>query len=206
MCITDDADLNYRLELIRNHGENVVGPAGYDNITNILGFNYRLTEIQAAIAIEQLKRLDQINEVRIGYVKYLNQILAVYDVFEIMPGRDASISTFYTYPIIFRPEVAGVDIESFHKALNAEGMYFLRGYKPLYLQPIYQRQCVFKHGYPWSAAENQGHSARYEAGTCPVAEKMRERILINEYVRLPHTEIDLDDIIGAIRKIVGPLA
>ena len=56
ICITNDDDLAYRLQLIRNHGEAVVGPADYPDITNIIGFNYRMTELQAAIAREQLKK------------------------------------------------------------------------------------------------------------------------------------------------------
>lgn len=203
VCLTDDADLNYRLELIRNHAEAVVGPAAYDNILNMIGFNYRLTEIQAAIAIEQMKKLDHINAVRMNYVERLNAHIARYDFFETMPGRDDSVSTFYTWPMIFKPEAAGVDVESFRLALNAEGMYFIRGYRPLYNQPLYQRRLAFKHGYPWAAPENQGHSARYAAGTCPVAEKMRERILVNEYIRLPNSQVDLDDICAAIDKLAG---
>jgi len=203
VCTTADENLKYRLELIRNHGEAVVGPAGYTDITNILGFNFRMTEILAAIAIEQLKKLDEINRVRIGYVEYLNDRIADYEFLETMLGRERCVSTFYTWPLIFRPEVAGVDVESFRRALNQEGMYFIRGYKPLYLQPLYQTKTLFKHGYPWSAAENRDIRTNYEAGSCPIAEEMRERILVNEYIRLPNTQGDLDDILTAIAKVAG---
>ena len=57
VCVTNNEDLCYRLKLIRNHGEAVVGPAEYKEITNILGFNYRMTEVTAAIVAEQLKKL-----------------------------------------------------------------------------------------------------------------------------------------------------
>ena len=57
VCVTNDPDLAYRMQLIRNHGEACVGKANYKNITNIAGFNYRMTEICAAIAREQLKNL-----------------------------------------------------------------------------------------------------------------------------------------------------
>jgi perosamine synthetase len=203
ICTTNDPDLKYRLELIRNHGENVVGPAGYDNIVNIIGFNYRLTEIQAAIAIEQLKKLDFINEARIGYVDYLNDKLKHIDFLETVETRPECVSTFYTFPILFKPEIAGVDVEVFRQALNAEGMYFIRGYNPLYRQPIYQRQTAFKGGYPFSAPENHGHSANYRSGACPMAEFLRERLLINEYIRLPNTRADVDDIVMAIEKLVA---
>lgn len=201
VCTTNDRDLAYRLELIRNHAEAVVGPAGVADILNMVGFNYRLTEIQAAVAIEQLKKLDHINEVRIGYVEQLNKKLATFDFFETMPGRENCESTFYTWPMIFKPEVAGTDVETFRTALNAEGMYFIRGYKPLYQQPIYQTKTAFKHGYPWAAPENQSIVTNYHPGSCPVAEEMREQVLVNEYIRLPQTQVDLDDIVHALEKL-----
>ena len=58
------------LELIRNHGEAVVGPAKYENITNIFGFNFRMTEVTAAIASEQLKK-QQINAMRLDLVNFV---------------------------------------------------------------------------------------------------------------------------------------
>lgn len=203
VCTTDDEDLKFRLELIRNHGEAVVGPAGCKNIVNILGFNYRLTEIQAAIAIEQFKKLEHINAVRMGYVEYLNRRLASCPLLEAMPGREGCVSTFYTWPFIFKPKIAGIDVETFRLALNAEGMYFIRGYRPLYLQPLYQTKTLFKCGYPWSAPENRDIRTNYDADSCPVAEAMRERILINEYVRLPNTRADMDDIVAAIEKVAS---
>lgn len=201
MCTTNDDDLTFRLELIRNHGENVVGPAGYENIVNILGFNYRLTELQAAVAIEQFKKLDVINRARIDFVTYLNGRLRQFEFLEVIEGREDSLGTFYTYPVIFLPEVAGVSVEEFRTALNAEGMYFIRGYKPLYQQPIYQRRTVFKCGYPFSAPENRGNSANYEPGACPMAELLREQLLINEYIRLPNSLEDMRDIVTAFEKL-----
>lgn len=201
VCTTDNEDLKYRLELIRNHGEAVVGPAGYKNILNIIGFNYRLTEIQAAVAIEQLKKLDHINSVRMSYIDYLNKKISAFDFLEPMPGREGCVSTFYTWPFIFKSLVAGVDVESFRTTLNAEGMYFIRGYRPLYLQPLYQTKTLFKNGYPWRAPENQGIETNYDQGSCPMAEAMRECILVNEYIRLPNTRDDLDQILAAFTKI-----
>lgn len=203
VCITDDEDLKYRLELIRNHGENVVGPAGYKNIVNILGFNYRLTEIQAAIAIEQLKKLDSLNKIRSGYVEMLHKKIGQYDFIDIMSGREGCVSTFYTWPFIFNSEIAGTDVESFRQAINAEGMYFIRGYTPLYFQPVYQTKTMFKGGYPWSAKENQGIQTNYGKGSCPMAEAMRERILIKEYIRFPTTQDEVEDILKAFEKIAG---
>src|SRR5215510_5041572 len=55
VVVTDNDDLAERLQLIRNHGETVVKAKGAQNIVNLIGFNYRMTEVEAAIAGEQLK-------------------------------------------------------------------------------------------------------------------------------------------------------
>src|SRR5437773_6160001 len=56
MCVTNDDGLALRLQLIRNHAENAVEAVGMTDLTNMAGFNYRMTELSAAIGIEQLKK------------------------------------------------------------------------------------------------------------------------------------------------------
>ena len=54
MVVTNDNTLADRVALIRNHAESVVGGMGIKEIANMIGFNFRMTEIEAAIAHEQL--------------------------------------------------------------------------------------------------------------------------------------------------------
>jgi len=89
VCITNNSDLAYRLQLIRNHGEAVVGPAGYEDIVNIAGFNYRMTEASAAIAREQLKKLPSLNERRLELVWQLKKGLANFDFLRPLGGQDS---------------------------------------------------------------------------------------------------------------------
>jgi len=207
VCITNDEELAYRLQLIRNHGEAVVGPAEYDNITNIAGFNYRMTELQAAIAIEQLKKLDKLNGARLDLVQQLTYGLKDIDFLITPKGRDNCLSTFYVYPLRFIPELAGIKRGKFIEAVNAEGVLFYQGYvKPLYYQPLYQKKHLFKNGYPFTAKENSACRMEYSPGTCPNAEKLHfEQMVINEHIRLPHTPQDIKDIITSIKKVIGSL-
>lgn len=205
VCVTNDEDLHYRLALIRNHGEAVVGPAGYDNITNTAGFNYRMTELQAAVCRVQLSKLDHLNEERVKLVKYLNDGLNQFDFLVTPKGRENCINTHYVYSLRFLPEIAGISREEFIKAVNAEGIMFYQGYvKPLYFQPMYQRKHLYKNGYPFSAIENKDCRMEYDEGTCPNAEKLHfKEMIINEHIRLPHTIEDIEDIIKAIKKVAG---
>lgn len=207
VCITNDPDLHYRLALIRNHGEAVVGPANYENITNILGFNYRMTELQATVSIEQLKKLPYLNQERIGYVKYLAEELQKFGCFLPLQSFCSSDTkpTFYIFPVRYLSEKTGINRHDFIQAVNAEGIIFYQGYtKPLYLQPVYQQKRAFKHGYPFSAPENQEIKTNYELGSCPNAEQLYfQEMVINEHIRLPHTLDDMKDIVTAIDKVLN---
>lgn len=220
ICLTNDPDLRYRLALIRNHGEAVVGPAGYEYITNIVGFNYRLTELQAAIGIEQLKRLDELNRARIEYTELLVCGLARYSCFRPMircygkgtgtcTCRDGQecVSTVYTFTFRYLQEERGMRREELVAALQAEGIRLGQGYvTPLYLQPLYQRKLAFKHGYPFSAPENRDIRTNYFLGACPNAERLHFKELIStDVVRLPHTVDDMKQILEAVDKVMTAL-
>jgi perosamine synthetase len=218
VCITNNSDLAYRLQLIRNHGEAVVGPAGYEDIVNIAGFNYRMTETSAAIAREQLKKLPSLNQKRLELVWQLKKGLAGFDFLRPLGGQDSCnscscsadekcLSTYYVFPIRFLSEVAGLERKQFVEALNAEGMQFYQGYtRPLYLQPVYQQRKLFKHGYPFSAPQNQGSIQEYQLGRCPVAERLHyEEMVMNEHIRFPHSSEDIAQIIEAVRKLACKL-
>lgn len=216
VCTTNDADLAYRLKLIRNHGEAVVGPAQYTEITNIAGYNYRMTELAAAIARVQLQKLRKLNTERLRLVNCVVDEIADVPFLQPLnvphrcrqcncPEGARCVSTFYVLPLRFIEDRAGPNRKRFVEAVNAEGLSFAQGYvRPLYLQPVYQRRHLFKHGYPFHAPVNEGAQMNYEKGTCPVAERLHfNELIVSEHVRPPHTAADMDDIVTAIRKVAG---
>ena len=66
------------MQLIRNHGEAVVSAKGTDNIANIIGHNFRLGEVECAIGIEQLKKLEKFVNSRQEVAMELNKGLKNY--------------------------------------------------------------------------------------------------------------------------------
>ena len=205
ICVTNDDEMCYRLQLIRNHGEAVVGPAGYENITNIAGFNYRLSELHAAVIREQLKKLDELNNTRLQLVKELASELDRFNFITLLGCRDADESTYYLFPFRYNQEITSISRENFINAVNAEGIQFYQGYtKPLYLQPVYQKKHLFKNGYPFAAEINQKCKMEYAEGLCPNAERLYfKEIVINEHIRHPHTTNDIKDIIISLKKVCG---
>jgi len=208
IAVTNDDELALRLQLIRNHGEAVVGDMGYKNLTNMVGGNYRLPEMEAAIAIEQLKKLPSLLSQRKELTKYLTEKLSKLEFLtppEIRPGSD---HVFYLYPIKFHEEIAGISRELFVRNINDLGIplyRFAAGYiKPLYLEPIFAQREAFKGGYPYRLLPHD-EQPDYGKGACPVTEKMHEKeLLVTAYNYPPLTKDDMDDIVRAFTRGVKP--
>lgn len=214
ICITNSKDISYRLKLIRNHGEAVVGPAKYKNITNIAGFNYRMTELTAAIANIQLSKLKKLNDYRLKLINYfISEIKKFNFIIPFSSRKECTnckckskcLNTFYIMPLRFNKKNINISRAKFLKIVNAEGAKFYEGYtRPLYYQPLYQNKKLFKFGYPFTAKENKKIKTNYKVNSCPNAEKLfNDEIILNEHIRFPHTKKDLKDLLNIINKVVG---
>lgn len=201
--ITNDEKLAVRMQLIRNHGEAVVGDMTIDEIDNIIGFNYRMTELEAAVSIGQFKRLNYLNDYRIELAEFLTERLSRFEALSLPRSEDFAKHVYFVYPIKFREEIAGVSRDLFIKALNAEGIPFGAGYvKPLYLEPIYQKRIAYgKQGCPFTCGLYHGE-IDYSKGICPVAEKVYEKeLMLTGVCKYPHTKEDIEDVVNAFQKI-----
>jgi len=208
VIITNNSELADRCQMIRNHAENVTGPREIKDLNNLIGFNYRMTEIESAIGIEQLKKLPSLLEQRLENVFFFNEKLSSFPAFKILPElNDGSVNTYYVYPVKFDKEIAGISRDIFVTALKAEiPTAVLRetapligaGYvKPLYLQPVYQQRAA------WAYHHSLYHGqVDYSPGICPVTEKMHFEVLFtHEYMRPGMTKADMMDVVHAIEKI-----
>lgn len=211
MLVTNNDQLALRAQLIRNHGENAIESLKVENISNIIGGNFRLTEIQAAIGIEQLKKLK-------GYLNRRN-LLADYFVHSLnsMDGIDVSqnlsngTNSYYVTPFKFDAAKAGLSRKLFVSAVNAElpvpsgveDVPLTEGYvKPLYLNPIYQKQiAIGSKGFPFIV--NNGVKYNYSNGICPITEWLYEKSLVLcPLIREPLNIEDVDDLLKAIKKVL----
>ena len=211
MLVTQDDELALRCQLIRNHGENALEHYDFLEPVNIIGANYRLTELQAAIGIEQLKRLEEYLQIRQKLAAHFTERL------ERMPGITVQKTVpdcthaYYVYPFRFDAEQAGLSRDLFVKAVNAElqpatgfeTTPLIGGYvRPLYLNPIYQqRRAIGRGGWPFSLV--QPDRLDYAQGLCPVVERMHDReLVLCPLVREPLTTADIDDLADAIEKVL----
>lgn len=191
VACTHDAGLAERLQLIRNHGEAVVGEmAELAGRERILGFNFRIGELEAAIGVEQLRKLDRLTAPRLRIAALLD------DGLRGLPGLQTPVlgegrsHVYYTYSLTLDQERAGVSRRAVVRALAAEGVPCFEGYaQPLYLQPLY-------------AADWPGKAGRhYGKGLCPVAERLFEQSLFFHVLLHPEVEPLAPSIVQAFRKV-----
>lgn len=211
ILVTDNDELANKLRLIRNHAEAVVEAKGEVDLVNMIGFNYRMTEIEAAICREQLKKLPKLIEERLKNIKYLEEKLSKIPCLTMPKVRDNATHVYYQHAFLFDEKIAGVHRNKFVEAIKAElmpitlreteGIKIGCGYvKPLYLQPMFQKKMAYgSKGFPWNMADREYD---YSKGICPVVEDLHyNKLIAHEYMRPGMTQADLDDIIEAFNKV-----
>ena len=126
---TDDADLATKLRLVRNHGM----VHGYD--TRMLGFNYRLPEVSAAIASVQMDKLPSFLRARAKNAKYLTERVSTVPGVEFTQNAEDRTHVYYLYTLRLkrkRDEVV--------KALNSSGVGAAVYWKiPVHRVPLYAK-------------------------------------------------------------------
>lgn len=195
MLTTNDEHIAGTARMVRNHGEMVLEKQRTYK-SDMLGWNYRMTEMEAALGIVQFKKLDSLNARRIELADYLSQ-----NLYSLLGGVPIVYPlykhVYYIYSIKYGEHETGITRDLFVKALVVEGIPFGAGYvKPLYLNPIYHdnKPFIYKH---------YGKRVNYDKGICPVAENLYEKSLILTPVcRYPATIEDMDDIVKAVKKIL----
>jgi len=189
MVVTNDSKLLKNLRLLRSHGitsnsedMHSRAPEQIWNYQQIgLGFNYRMTDIQAALGLSQLKRLDEFVTKRQNIAKRYDQLLMDLPVITPWQHKD-SYSSYHLYLI----QLEFKDKNAQHRvfdALRKDGVLVNLHYIPVYLQPYYE-QLGFKEGH------------------CPEAEKYYKCVItIPIYPRLLGEE--QDQVVESIKKVLN---
>ena len=166
----------------------------------ILGFNYRMTEFQAAILLAQLERLPEQTTLRQERASRLSQALAAISGVSLLE-KDERLTTQAIYQFVFKYEsdrFGGASRDRFVAALEAEGIPC----DGLFYEPIY-RSALFNvdpHDFP--SLDARGGELPWLNVRCPVA----ERAAYEESVWLPHqlllgSDHEVDQIAEAVNKI-----
>jgi dTDP-4-amino-4,6-dideoxygalactose transaminase len=203
IMVTDDDDYAERLRLIRNHAEAVVEQKGESNLTNMLGYNFRLGEIESAIGIEQLKKLPATVSRRQKIADRLTEGLGQLPGLQVPIIKAGCTHAFYVYPMVVDIKLLGVSRQTIYDSLVAEGVQgLMQGYVNLHKLPMYQQKIAYgKKGFPWSS-DVCHRDVDYSIGICPVAEQLHEQTFLGCQMclyELSDRQVDL--IIKAFNKV-----
>lgn len=202
MVTTDSDEIAERCRLIRNHGEVWVKGKKREYLSNILGYNFRMTEIQAVLGIEQLKKLEHLNKIRRENALFLHRELARFDGIRAMRYNENEIC--HLFPILFDEERAGITKERFTELVSSEGIPLSGGYPhPLYKNPVFQEKIAYgDKGCPYSCGI-YGGEVDYKKVKCEVAEDVCKRLLCIRQVHYPYGIEDMRDIVKGFDKVLS---
>ncbi|MFT0849632.1 UDP-4-amino-4,6-dideoxy-N-acetyl-beta-L-altrosamine transaminase [Achromobacter sp. F4_2707] len=189
MALTNDAELANRMALLRSHGitrepaqmtHEADGPWYYQQID--LGFNYRMTELQAALGNSQMERLDQFVARRHQLANRYDDLLAGLPVTTPWQHPD-SYSGLHLYVIRLQLDKITRTHRQVFEALREQGIGVNLHYIPVHLQPYYQRM-------------------GFQAGDFPEAESYYAKAISLPMFQTM-TEAQQDEVVAAVRKAVA---
>ncbi len=186
---TNNEQFYKKMMLFRTHGitrDNKLlnenhGPWYYEQ--QFLGYNYRLSDLQSALGISQMNKIEKFIKRRREIVKIYNE--AFCDVKEIVTPfePDFSNSGWHIYVIQVKTDLLTVDRDKIFEALQAENIGVNVHYIPVYWHPYYRK-------------------LGYEKGICPNAEELYKRM-----ITLPlfpgMSDEDVQNVIDAVKKVIN---
>ncbi len=191
ICVTNDSNLAARLNAIRNHGENAIEYLNLSCSENLIGLNFRMTEISASIGRKQLEKSDRLVERCRKIAENLTDGLS--DLPGIIPPavRKNCRHSYFMWSVKYQAEIVGPSRDRFCQALVAEGIPVEQGYvAPLYELPI------FSHG-----AKSHGMKIARSEGREVVERLYRQELFQFQPVAWDADPEQIEMIISAIRKV-----
>lgn len=176
MITTDDEELAEKAKIFRAHGEKI----RYHH--SVLGYNFRMTDIAAAIGLSQLNKIDSFNDKRISNAKYLSKEIANIPGIKAPKVLDGNKHVFHQYTIV----VENNNRDDWVNFLNENGI----GTGIYYPIPLYNQELYKKLGYNDS---------------CPLAEKMAKSV-ISLPIHPKITEDNLKEIVEVLKKASAKLS
>jgi dTDP-4-amino-4,6-dideoxygalactose transaminase len=203
VLVTNDDRLAERLCLIRNHAEAVVQTDDPMELSNMLGFNFRMGEIEAAIASVQLTKLEERVRSRQRIADDLNAGLAGLDGLKTPKVAEGATHVYYVYGMTLDIDRLGVGREKIAAALHAEGVPALVvGYQNLHLLPLFRNKIAYgSKGFPWTSYY-WSSDIQYGPGLCPVAEELNSTTFLGLNVCMhDYPSEDVQLVVDAFKKV-----
>jgi perosamine synthetase len=168
---------------------------------DFLGWNYSMSELQAAVALEQTERIDELVERHITAGTFFLE--AVGDCPWLRPQHtpDDCVNSYWTFACVFEADKAGLSWDDFRKRFYERGGDFAYGaWRLTYDEPVFQDRQFLGGGFPVDSAIYKGTYRDYGPGLCPVAEELQPKLF-----QFKTNYMDMDDArrqADALRKTI----
>ena len=205
VALVKQQELYERMAFLRNHGESVAEEFGYSDAVNTGGLNLRMTEMEAAVARQQLLKLTSLN---VGRIQLANRLKTKLEQVHFLTAPETQVGcehVYYVAALKFDERKAGISRDLFVEALAAENYRVRAGYlKPLYLNKIYQnRTFLGSGGFPFSENARNFDNV-YKPGVCPVCENIeKEKLIIADILYSPLSDKFIDNFVEDCQNIVA---
>lgn len=201
LVVTNRDDLADRARLFADKGWD---RSGEDRGHAFLGMNYRITELQSAVALAQMGKLKEFVSRRRALGDALTAQISGIPGLHPPPTSAEAGSTYWFYPVLVRESEFGMSRERFAAALSAEGVpawVWLAG-KPLYAFDALRLQRTFGRSHHPFDCPCASRRVEYAPGLCPHAEQtLRELVVLT--VHEFYQEQDIADMAAAIHKVAA---
>lgn len=196
VCITDDEALARKLRLASDKGYDR-SPSGVGRNPSFLAANYRMTELQGAVALAQLGKLDSIIARRRNWCGQLQQRLRGLKGIALPAITPKCDPSWWFYLLRVMPDELGASTDDFAAALKAEGLPVGAHYikSPIQDYPIFKNHSAFDHGeHPFSRRD-------YSREQTPIARQILDTCVIL-HVNEAYSAADLDETVTAFQRVV----
>ena len=201
MVLTDDDQLRYIASLFLDkcyqREEGIRNPF-------FLAPNYQMTELQGAVALAQLERLQEFLDRRLRVAAQLSRRLSEVEGITLQRIRPGSTHSYFLYLFKIDLDRFRTTAAYFADALRHEGVNaranMITGGRPVYLYDIFQRRSVFPGSqYPLKSLDT-GADRSYPPGLCPVAEDAFSRWIVLELLE-NYTQQNVNEMADAVAKV-----
>jgi hypothetical protein len=161
---------------------------GVTDLANMIGFNFRMTEIEAAIAYEQLDLLDDVVAEKQRQARILDSLLGPEPGMTVQAIPENLESAYYVYPVrLDVAKIPGARAKLIKKLTRQVPV--METYQNIHLLPMFQNKIAYgTGGFPWSASERNSDIS-YKKGICPVAEDLFD----HSFIGIPLCSYDFSD-------------
>lgn len=136
MVVTNSLDIAERVQILRDHGMD----KNHRYWHPYLGYNYRMTNMQAAVGLAQLERIDEILEKKIAIADEYNRLLGQNPFITVPPRKEYAKNVYWMYSILLQGDF-GEKRDELMDYLGKYGIDTRPFFPPLHQQPIYQNKC-----------------------------------------------------------------